>query len=148
MNRFHEGFVLGDRYTLVTRIASGGTGDVCGVTDGVLARQEAVKILRPSMDEEEVFAGRFRNEALDTANLAHTTSRRLRLRRGGHLAYLVMELVPGEPFGARQACGPPPGRAGADIMGQAALALGAAHEAGVVHRDVSRPTSSSCPTAR
>src|SRR6187402_2768277 len=71
VNRFHEGFVLGDRYTLTARIASGGMGDVWEASDGVLERQVAVKILRPSLDEEEVFARRFRNEALHTANLAH-----------------------------------------------------------------------------
>ena len=71
VNRFQSGSVLGERYSLQTRIASGGMGDVWEATDGVLERQVAVKILRPSLDEEEVFARRFRNEALHTANLCH-----------------------------------------------------------------------------
>ena len=138
MNRFEEGFVLGDRYTLVSRIASGGMGDVWEATDGVLERQVAVKILRPSMDEEEVFARRFRNEALHTANLAHyNIATVFDYGEEDNLAYLVMELVPGEPLSdVVKREGPlPPERVRA-IIGQAALALGAAHEAGVVHRDV------------
>ena len=138
MNRFQEGFVLGDRYTLVSRIASGGMGDVWEATDGVLERQVAVKILRPSMDEEEVFARRFRNEALHTANLAHyNIATVFDYGEEDNLAYLVMELVPGEPLSdivKRE--GPLPAERVRAIMGQAALALGAAHEAGVVHRDV------------
>ena len=138
MNRFHEGFVLGDRYTLVSRIASGGMGDVWEATDSVLERQVAVKILRPSLDDEEVFARRFRNEALHTANLAHfNIATVFDYGEEGNLAYLVMELVPGEPLSdlvkREGALAPEQVRA---IMAQAALALGAAHEAGVVHRDV------------
>ena len=138
MNRFHEGFVLGDRYTLTARIASGGMGDVWEASDGVLERQVAVKILRPSLDDEEVFALRFRNEALHTANLAHVNVATVfDYGEEDNLAYLVMELVPGEPLSdlvkREGALDPSQVRA---IMAQAALALGAAHEAGVVHRDV------------
>jgi serine/threonine protein kinase len=138
VNRFHEGFLLGDRYSLVTRIASGGMGDVWEATDQVLARQVAVKILRPSMDEEEVFARRFRNEALHTANLAHyNIATVFDYGEEDNLAYLVMELVPGEPLSELvKREGPLPPEQVRAIMGQAALALGAAHEAGVVHRDV------------
>ncbi|HZB66326.1 MAG TPA: serine/threonine protein kinase, partial [Ornithinibacter sp.] len=94
MNRFQEGAVLGDRYRLGTRIASGGMGDVWEATDGVLERRVAVKILRPSLDEEEVFARRFRNEALHTANLCHyNIATVFDYGEEDDLAYLVMELV-------------------------------------------------------
>ena len=138
MNRFHEGFVLGDRYTLNSRIASGGMGDVWEATDGILERHVAVKILRPSLDEEEVFATRFRNEALHTANLAHfNIATVFDYGEEDNLAYLVMELVPGEPLSELvKREGPLPPEQVRAIMGQAALALGAAHEHGVVHRDV------------
>ncbi|HET6967643.1 MAG TPA: serine/threonine-protein kinase [Ornithinibacter sp.] len=137
MNRLHEGLVLGDRYSLSTRIASGGMGDVWEADDTVLSRQVAVKVLRPGTDEE-VFARRFRSEALYSANLCHANIATVfDYGEEGTLAYLVMELVPGEPLSAlvqrEGALEPAQVRA---IMGQAALALGAAHEAGVVHRDV------------
>ena len=138
MNRLQEGLVLGDRYSLTSRIASGGMGDVWEADDTVLSRSVAVKVLRPGTDEEEVFARRFRSEALYTANLCHPNIATVfDYGEDDNLAYLVMELVPGEPLSAlvqrEGALEPERVRA---IMGQAALALGAAHEAGVVHRDV------------
>ena len=138
MNRLAHGLVLGDRYSLVSRIASGGMGDVWEADDTVLSRSVAVKVLRPGTDEEEVFARRFRSEALYTANLCHPNIATVfDYGEVDNLAYLVMELVPGEPLSAlvRREGALEPDRVRA-IMGQAALALGAAHEAGVVHRDV------------
>ena len=113
-------------------------GDVWEADDTVLSRSVAVKVLRPGTDEEEVFARRFRSEALYTANLCHPNIATVfDYGEDDNLAYLVMELVPGEPLSAlvqrEGALEPERVRA---IMGQAALALGAAHEAGVVHRDV------------
>ena len=62
----------------------------------MLSRQVAVKILRPSLDDEEVFARRFRNEALHTANLCHyNIATVFDYGEEDNLAYLVMELVPG-----------------------------------------------------
>ena len=151
MNRFQEGFVLGDRYTLVSRIASGGMGDVWEATDGVLERQVAVKILRPSMDEEEVFARRFRNEALHTANLAHyNIATVFDYGEEDNLAYLVMELVPGEPLSdivkregaARRRAGPGHHGPGGPRPRVRRTRPGSSTATS------SRPTSSSCPTAR
>src|SRR6478609_10594854 len=138
VNRLQEGLLLGDRYSLTSRIASGGMGDVWAADDTVLSRSVAVKVLRPGTDDEEVFARRFRSEALYTANLCHPNIATVfDYGEDDNLAYLVMELVPGEPLSAlvqrEGALEPEQARS---IMGQAALALGAAHEAGVVHRDV------------
>ena len=137
MNRLAGGLVLGGRYKLSTRIASGGMGDVWEGTDTVLDRRVAVKVLRPGTDEE-VFARRFRSEALYAANLAHpNVATVLDYGEDGDLAYLVLELVPGEPLSALvQREGALDPQTVRSIIGQAALALGAAHEAGVVHRDV------------
>jgi serine/threonine protein kinase len=123
---------------MVARIASGGMGDVWEAHDEVLERVVAVKVLRPSTSEEEVFADRFRSEALYTANLSHPNIATVFDYGEDHaLAYLVMELVPGEPLSSlvRREGALDPARV-RSIAGQAALALGAAHEAGVVHRDV------------
>jgi len=138
VNRLHEGLQLGERYSLVQRIASGGMGDVWESEDQVLTRTVAVKVLRPGTDDEEVFARRFRSEALYTANLCHPNIATVfDYGEDDNLAYLVMELVPGEPLSAmvQREGALDPARV-RSIMGQAALALGAAHEAGVVHRDV------------
>ncbi|NHA66617.1 serine/threonine protein kinase [Phycicoccus sp. CMS6Z-2] len=113
-------------------------GDVWEATDDVLARTVAVKVMRPTIDGEPVFAQRFRDEALYTANLSHPNIATVYdYGEEDVLAYLVMELVPGEPLSALvQREGRLDSARVRSIMGQAALALGAAHEAGVVHRDV------------
>jgi serine/threonine-protein kinase len=138
VNRLHEGFVLGDRYRLSHRIASGGMADVWAGDDQVLQREVAVKIMRPDADHEEVFALRFRDEAVNTARLLHTNIATT-FDYGEHdgLAFLVMELIDGAPLSAvLRERGPLAAEEVRSIIGQAALALGVAHEARVVHRDV------------
>ncbi|MGA8047707.1 MAG: protein kinase [Dermatophilaceae bacterium] len=138
MKRFHEGYLLGDRYLLETFVAHGGMGDVWRARDEVLGRVVAVKIMRPDSTNEPVFAQRFREEAMLTAGLSHHNIATL-FDYGSHdsIAYLVMEFVEGVPLSAAIR-----DRGGFDvvevrsIIGQMALALHAAHEAGVVHRDV------------
>jgi len=138
MNRLQEGFVLGDRYRLDHRIASGGMADVWAGTDSVLQREVAVKIMRPDVDHERLFALRFRDEAVHSAALMHTNIATVfDYGEDDGLAYLVMELVIGEPLSAilNERGALPPGEV-RSILGQAALALGVAHEARVVHRDI------------
>ncbi len=131
------GDVLGGRYTLRERIASGGMGDVWRATDAVLGRPVAVKILRASPATEASFAARFRDEARHSAGLTHPNIAAVfDYGEDAGTAYLVMELVPGQPLSELVAAGPIPPERTRAILGQCALALAAAHEAGVVHRDV------------
>ena len=141
MNRLHEGFVLGQRYELESRLASGGMADVWAGQDLVLQRQVAVKVMRPDTDHEETFALRFRDEALNSAQLLHANIATVfDYGEEDGLAYLVMELVEGAPLSqVLRERGPLPAAEVRSIMGQAAVALGVAHEAGVVHRDVKPP---------
>jgi serine/threonine-protein kinase len=138
MNRLQEGFVLGGRYRLDSRIASGGMADVWAGTDQVLRRTVAVKIMRPDTAHEELFALRFRDEAVHSAGLNHTNIATVfDYGEDDGLAYLVQELVTGQPLsrilGER---GPLPPSEVRSIIGQAALALAVAHAERVVHRDV------------
>ncbi|MDR7253139.1 serine/threonine-protein kinase [Nocardioides sp. BE266] len=132
------GLRLGDRYVLQERIAPGGMADVWRGLDDVLQREVAVKVMRADPDNEEVFAERFRDEALHSAALLHANITTLfDYGEDDHLSFLVMELVPGLPLSAIiREQGPLQPEAVRSILGQAALALGTAHEAGVVHRDV------------
>lgn len=134
--------MLGGRYRLVERIARGGMGEVWRAFDEVLNRPVAVKVLRPEYADEHVFLERFRNEARNTAALIHTGIAAVYDFGQAALAhtvvpFIVMELVPGRPLSMIiERDGPlSPDRA-LDITAQAARALHAAHEAGVVHRDV------------
>jgi serine/threonine-protein kinase len=65
------GTMLGGRYRLEERIASGGMGDVWRCVDDVLGRVVAVKILLPSLLEEPGFTERFRGEARTMATINH-----------------------------------------------------------------------------
>ena len=129
---------LGDRYQLQHLIAVGGMGEVWRATDTLLGRAVAVKVLKPEYAADPHFLERFRNEARHTASLSHPgIANVFDYGEVGGKAYLVMELVDGEPLSTVL------GRDGRltpasalDIVGQAALALQAAHEAGVIHRDV------------
>ena len=138
MNRLHDGFVLGERYRLDRRIASGGMADVWAGQDEVLQRHIAIKIMRPSADHERLFALRFRDEAVHSAALMHTNIATVfDYGEDDGLAFLVMELVDGQPLSRILAERAPLDHVEVrSILGQAALALGVAHEARVVHRDV------------
>lgn len=123
---------------LQDRIAAGGMSDVWRGLDDVLQREVAVKVMRADPDNEEIFAQRFRDEALHSAALMHTNITTVfDYGEDDHLTYLVMELVPGLPLSAIiREQGPMAPDSVRSIVGQAALALGVAHEARVVHRDV------------
>lgn len=133
---------LGGRYRLEQRIARGGMGEVWRATDEVLGRAVAVKVLRPEYADEEIFLERFRAEARNTAALVHTGIAQVydfgQARAGGaYVPFIVMELVPGEPLSEIIE------RDGAleldralDLVAQTARALQAAHDGGVIHRDV------------
>ena len=134
--------VLGNRYSLTKRIAIGGMGEVWAATDTVLGREVAVKILRDDLVDSPVFLARFRAEARHTAALAHPgIASVFDYGEDGddeaRVAYLVMELVPGQPLSKVMAQrGTLPVDMVLSVLSQAAEALHAAHVRGVVHRDV------------
>jgi eukaryotic-like serine/threonine-protein kinase len=131
------GTTLGSRYTLTDRIAAGGMGDVWRATDSVLGRDVAVKVMRATAADDPTFAERFRDEARHSAGMSHQNIATVYdYGEDEGTAYLVMELVDGEPLSQMIARGPMPPDQVRGIVGQAALALAAAHAAGVVHRDV------------
>lgn len=130
-----RGTTLGGRYTLTDRVAVGGMGDVWAATDAVLGRTVAVKVMRPH--PEPSFAARFRDEARHSAALSHPNIATVYdYGEDAGTAYLVMELVAGRPLSDLVTRGGIDPAVAQPIVGQAALALAAAHEAGVVHRDV------------
>jgi eukaryotic-like serine/threonine-protein kinase len=136
---------LGGRYALDSLLATGGMGQVWRGRDTLLGRPVAVKVLRSEYTGDPTFLGRFRAEAQHTAALSHRNIATLydygEVRAadgtGEQLAYLVMELVEGEPLSAtlaREGALPVPRTL--ELLHQTAAGLAAAHAAGVVHRDV------------
>jgi len=133
-------YLLAGRYRLTDRIAAGGMGEVWRGEDNLLNRAVAVKLLPTGRAGDEAFLARFRAEARYAASLSHPGIARVydygeSSEFGG--AYLVMELVNGEPLSAILArTGRLSPDATMDIISQAARALDAAHQAGIVHRDI------------
>jgi serine/threonine-protein kinase len=132
------GLRVGDRYELTHRVATGGMGEVWAARDVVLDREVAVKLLRREYAEDAGFVERFRAEARHAASLSHPGI--ASVYDYGEIdgaAYLVMELVPGQPLSTILAeRGPLPAEEAVPLLQQAAQALQAAHTAGLVHRDV------------
>lgn len=136
--KFSTGAVFGNRYTLGERIAVGGMGEVWEATDQVLGRVVAIKLLSPALADQQGFAERFREEARNTAALQHPNIAAVYdYGEDAGANWLVMELVRGEPLSAIIAeHGVLAPERASSIMAQAADALQAAHDRGVVHRDV------------
>jgi eukaryotic-like serine/threonine-protein kinase len=136
------------RYRFESRIATGGMGEVWRASDTMLGRPVAVKVLKSEYADDPTFRSRFEIEARHAAALVHPgvaavydvgESGALGLADGSHLPrpFLVMELVDGQPLSALLRGGRPLDPVAVrDLMAQAADAIGAAHHAGIVHRDV------------
>jgi serine/threonine-protein kinase len=133
-----------ERYQLDERIATGGMGEVWRGTDTVLHRPVAIKLLKTELADDPEFRARFETEARHAAALHHPGIASVfdfgdssRTSQGTHRPYLVMELVDGKPLSALLRRGRPmPADQATALLSQVADALGAAHRAGIVHRDV------------
>ncbi len=133
----------GERYERVSRIATGGMGEVWRARDTVLGREVAVKVLKREYADDESFRARFAAEARHAAGLHHPNIASVFdygvVSEGDEsdTPYLVMELVDGQPLSALLAQGRPfdPDQVRA-LARQTAEGLAVAHAAGVVHRDV------------
>jgi len=136
--RSAAGQALGNRYRLVRQIAVGGMGEVWEGYDESLARPVAVKVLKEEFAGDQGFLERFRTEARNSAALSHANIAQLfDYGEQDGSSYLVMELVTGEPLSDLLEREPVlPVRRLLPILAQTARGLHAAHEAGVVHRDV------------
>lgn len=133
-----SGTTLGGRYQLTDRIAIGGMGEVWKALDNVLGRIVAIKILKEEYMGDPGFLQRFRGEARHTALLNNDgIANVFDYGEADGSAYLVMELVPGEPLSTiieRERVLTPDFTL--SVIAQTARALSAAHARGLVHRDV------------
>ena len=132
------GQVLDGRYRVEARIAVGGMATVYRAVDTRLDRVLAVKVMHPSLAGDESFVERFIREAKSAARLGHTNVVGVYDQgTDGQYVYLAMEYVSGctlrDVLRDRGALQP---RAALDILEPVLAALGAAHRAGLVHRDV------------
>ncbi|HEY1135779.1 MAG TPA: protein kinase, partial [Nocardioides sp.] len=137
-----EGRVLDGRYRVGELVARGGMASVHVATDVRLDRTVAVKVMHPSLGDpitgNESFALRFVREARAAARLSHPNVVAVHDQGSdGGLTFLVMEYVPGSTLRdvIRDRAPLTPARALA-LLEPIVAAVGAAHRAGIVHRDV------------
>ncbi|MCL2648168.1 MAG: serine/threonine protein kinase [Phycisphaerales bacterium] len=151
MLQYSDDNMLGP-YKIVRKLGEGGMGTVYLAFDETLARHVAIKVLRLDADPDGsaavAMARRFEREAQTAAKLKHPNIVTIYTvgRQGGGTQengrpYMVMEyLEAGSLADQLHKNGPLPWRKAAEVMADALLALAAAHEAGIVHRDV-KPTN-------
>lgn len=131
-----ESLQLGN-YRLVRRLGAGGMGVVWEAEQGLTGRRVAIKLIRPELLESEGAHRRFRREAELAASLQHPNL--CTVFEAGNVdgqPFLAMQLVVGENLGSRLQAGPLPAERAVAIAERLARALHAAHQAGLVHRDV------------
>ncbi|MFF1703579.1 Stk1 family PASTA domain-containing Ser/Thr kinase [Streptomyces sp. NPDC058252] len=132
------GHVLDGRYRVDARIAVGGMATVYRALDTRLDRVLALKVMHPALAADGSFVERFIREAKSVARLAHPNVVQV-FDQGtdGSYVYLAMEYIAGctlrDVLRDRGALQP---RAALDILEPVLAALGAAHRAGFVHRDM------------
>jgi serine/threonine protein kinase len=131
--------VVDSRYGVIELLGSGGMAEVYLAHDEVLDRDVALKVLSPRYADDEEFVERFRREAYNAASLSHpnivSIFDRGESEEGTY--YIAMEYLSGGTLKdciVRRGCFPPP--TAVAVAAQIAEALDAAHQYGVVHRDV------------
>ncbi|MFE9356728.1 Stk1 family PASTA domain-containing Ser/Thr kinase [Streptomyces olivaceoviridis] len=132
------GQVLDGRYRVDARIAAGGMATVYRALDTRLDRVLALKVMHPTLAADGTFVERFIREAKSVARLDHPNVVQV-FDQGtdGSYVYLAMEYIAGctlrDVLRERGAVQP---RAALDVLEPVLAALGAAHRAGFVHRDM------------
>ena len=135
-----SGTLLGGRYRLRSLLGRGGMGSVYAAVQEDLGRSVAVKILDPLLACDPGQLERFRREALASAALGHPNIVQVTdfsAPTNTQPPFLVMELLAGQSLGQlldRESVVAP--QRIAFIASQLLSALGAAHAAGIVHRDI------------
>jgi len=142
---FRRGDVVGRQvgpYTIVAPLGAGGMGDVYRARDSKLGRDVAIKMLPPHFTADPDRRARFAREARLLATLNHPHIGAIYgLEEVGDTSVLVLELVEGPTLAERLERGPLPVAQALAIARQIAEALDAAHQKGIIHRDLSPPTS-------
>ncbi len=133
-----EGSVLAQRYRILQTLGEGGMGAVYKAADLELDRLVALKVIRPELARNSAIIDRFKQELLLSQRVTHRNVIRIYdLGDGNGVKFITMEYIEGQDlrslilehkkFAPEEAC---------RIMEQICLALEAAHNVGVIHRDL------------
>lgn len=141
--QFKPGDLIDDRFAVVRFLARGGMGEVYEVEDRNLrGTHVALKTILSQYAADPVMRQRFEREVLSARGVVHPNLCPIYdlghwMRPEGQLTYLTMKLLPGESLAARVARdGPLRGEEALSVLRQVAEGMAAAHEAGILHRDI------------
>jgi predicted Ser/Thr protein kinase len=136
--RFPPGTLLAQRYRVVSLLGRGGMGEVYRVNDLLLGQTVALKFLPARLTSDESTRERFRNEVRTARQVSHPNVCRVYdIGDAEGSTWLSMEYVDGEDLASllRRIGRLPPDKA-MEIAGQLCAGLAAAHDKGVLHRDL------------
>ncbi len=133
------GQVVADRYHIIKKLGEGGMGAVYLGEHVKMGRKSAIKVMAPSMAQDPDAIGRFNREAANASRISHPNV--CQIYDFGEtpdgIIYLAMEFIEGQSLtGLIEKEGALPAPRAASILKQAADALQAAHDLGIVHRDI------------
>lgn len=132
----HTG-LLGERYELRDILGFGGMAEVHDGWDTRLGRAVAIKLLYPGLSSQADVRARFRIEARAAAALNHPNIVGVYdFGDQGGTPFIVMERLPGDTLGDQIARGPLPQDRVFSALRSVLAALAAAHDAGMLHRDI------------
>src|SRR5579863_2984066 len=141
--QFKPGDLIGDRFAVVRFLARGGMGEVYEVEDRHLhGIHVALKTILSQYAADPVMRERFEREVLSARGVVHPNLCPMYdvghwKRPEGQLTYLTMKLLPGESLAARiSRDGPLPAEEALCVLRQVAAGITAAHDAGILHRDI------------
>lgn len=133
-----DGTLLGDRYEILEVIGEGGMAIVYKARDAVLDRVVALKVLKDEFDNDPSFVEKFKTEALAAAKLSHPNIVNIfDVGQQNSKHYIVMEYVEGQTLQEIiSSQGPIPVNQALNITAMICDGLQAAHDKGIIHRDV------------
>src|SRR5262245_38033625 len=136
--RLVPGTLLGSRYLVEAVLGEGGMGVVYKARDRELNRTVALKVIRPELTSHPEILERFKREILLASQVTHKNVVRIHdLGEAGDLRFLSMSYIEGESLkGLLEREGPLSAERRLPMLRSIAGALQAAHDAGVVHRDL------------
>jgi len=141
---FSSDELVAGRYKIVRFIGRGGMGEVYEANDLELRQRVALKTVRPEIALDQQAIERFKREIRIAREVTHPNVCRIfdlghhrRAPSGDEIAFLTMELLPGETLGERlRRTGRMSTAEALPLATQIAAGLAAAHAAGIVHRDL------------
>ena len=124
-------------YEILAPLGAGGMGEVYRARDTRLQRDVAIKALPAEFASDAERLARFQREARLLASLNHPNIAAIYgLEEADGARYLVLEIVEGESLAQKLAAGPLPVEEALAVCAQIAAGVSAAHDAGVIHRDL------------